>query len=121
MRHNPNAFFRNLSPPCAHCPPSQSDLCHTCDYVLEANAMLSSIVTIDESEPPFFTCPVPEYNCYFPLTQAQDSLLTTLQGLSTVDVIHTLNNNPSSRILSCKDTVMLMQARQVDGGGPTSP
>ena len=84
---------------------------------MEANAMLSSLISIDESAPLFFPTIEHKLNCSFLLIQSQDKLLLTLQHLDTIGVINTLNSNPSAYTFKCQDTVIFLQARQIDGEG----
>ena len=118
MRENTNYFHSRLSPLCLTCTSDNSNTAHTCDCVIESNAMLSSIVTYDDAELLLFPSPAEKsVECTFPLTKSQDQLLTTLNSLNTVDILNTLSSDPSSRELKCRDTIMLLQARQIDGGG----
>ena len=53
-RESPNYFHNHLSPLCLTCTSTNANIAHTCDCVMESNAMLSSIVTYDDSEPLLF-------------------------------------------------------------------
>ena len=121
MRENANYFHNRLSPLCLTCTSDNSNTAHTCDCVMESNAMLSSIVSYDDTEPLLFPSPAEKsVECTFPLTKSQDQPLTTLKSLSTVDILNALSSNPSSRKLKYRDTIMLLQARQIDGGANKS-
>ena len=90
---------------------------HACDYSMEANNLLSSIITYDETSPLLFRDESKDnLNNTHPLTYQKSLLLETLQGLSTVNAIDMLNNNSSTKQSSCKDAIMLIRKFQLDGG-----
>ena len=43
-----------------------------------------------------------------------------MEGLSSVNIINTLNNDKSAKNLSCKDTVILLKHSQLDSGANKS-
>ena len=95
-----------------------SNMSHSCDYTLQANALLSSVFSHDGSEPLLFPSPPKSsINCILAMSKHQTTLLSTLEHTSTVDIINALNNNFTSRKLTCRDTLVLMKHRQMDGGG----
>lgn len=105
LRSNPSACFLG-GPRC--CSPflDNNAFCnapHTCDFSLEANMMLSSLVTYDDTKPLLFPSKPDTRECVFFITEKQNNLLNALQSLSAKDIICTLNNNPSLRQSSQKD------------------
>ena len=116
LRNNPNAFCSLASPLYLTCTTSTSNNKHSCDHVLEANAMLSSINSSSNPKPPLLETKPETTDYFYPLMHAQHELLNVLRHLDTVDTINTLNDNASTRHLTCSNTIMLMQARQIDGG-----
>ena len=118
LRNNPSSFLPTFSPLCMACPNSLPiAIPHTCDYAMEANASLSSTVTYDDIDELLFPRKEPTLNCSFSLSKSHDALLTTLQSLDTISIANTLNSNKSARKLKCHNTIMLLQAHQMKGGG----
>ena len=54
LHNKPNAFSTNMSTLRITFTPTQSNVSHACDFVMEASTMLSSVVTCNDSEPFLF-------------------------------------------------------------------
>lgn len=87
----------------------------SCDYILEANMILSSLspTNVDTDLDDFIFPPQNNANqlCYQPLTQKQSILLQTLELLDAPQIILTLNKCIPKRKLKCIDTLF-----QLDSG-----
>ena len=90
------------------------NLNNSCDCALKANLMLSSVVTLDATKPLLFPSKHDLRECINPISDSHSNLLAALQSLPTADMLNTLNSDPT-RKLTCRDTVMLMQSRKMDG------
>ena len=94
---------------------------HVCDYDVQANALLSSVIKYDDTSPLLFRDETNDnISNLYPLSYYKSLLLDTLQGLSTANIINVLNNNQSAKKLTCKDAVMLLRNYQLDGGSNKS-
>ena len=88
----------------------------SCDYTMKANELLSSVITHDNTSTLLF-CDETNDNIssMIPSFHPRTMLLGTLEGLSTINIMNVLNNNQSTKTITCKETVVLLNNCQLDG------